>query len=334
MKKILPVITISFLAGAFTSLGTTYFTSNYVLDKMSGISGLSNKSNVDTVYEKKPIMINNSEQNVLYPAKNKDEVIDISKDKNESNVVNTTTNTVDNKSESEDNTTVTIENKNMVNTPSKIEDEDKNNTSIIIEDKDKNKDTIENNNENELISNLPESERESATKVADEVKASAEQNYKKEAFSLIANKVKSFSISYPSYDSNPKADIIIFASYKCPFCHKLFNDLDRIRYKGYNVYVLPIPKNGLNSDEEDNLINFECLDGEKKPEAFINMFNGIMPPKYEGKNINSCKLNIERFYDLAIKMGADGTPFSFTNEGDYTMSYKDIDSFLNNLNLK
>ena len=327
MKKTLPVITISFLAGAFTSLATTYFTSNYVLDKMSGISGLSNKSNVYTAYDKKPIMINDSEKHVLYPVNSKDEVLYTEKDKNENNVT-----TIENKDEGKDNAIETTENKSIVNTPSKIEEEDKNNTSIIIEDK--NKDTVENNNENEIISNLPESERENATKVADEVKASAEQNYKKEAFSLIANKVKSFSIPYLSYDSNPKADIIIFASYKCPFCHKLFNDLDRIRYKGYNVYVLPIPKNGLNSEEEDNLINFECLDGKKKPEAFINMFNGVMPQKYEGKNLNSCKLNIERFYDLAIKMGADGTPFSFTNEGNYTMSYKDIDSFLNNLNLK
>lgn len=316
MKKILPIVTISFLAGAFTSFGTFYVSSNYMLDKMSQIN---DQKNINDLKIKK---LNKDNVNKYI---NKKVNIEENKDNKDNNELNSSKENLDiNKDE------LLLNNKENT---SEIKEEMNNSTKLEINDE---KPLLENTKEdnNEIINNLPLEERESATKVASEVKESAEKNYKKEAFSLISNKVKSFAIPYLSYDNNPKADIVIFASYKCPFCHKLFNDLDRIRYKGYNIYILPIPKNGLNSEEEDNLINLECLDNKQKPEAFINMFNGLMPKKYEGNNLNSCKLNIERFYDLAMKMGADGTPFAFTNEGNYTMSYKDIDSFLNNLNLK
>lgn len=320
MKKILPVITISFLAGALTSFGTFYVSSNYMLDKISQINNHKNISN----FKIKKLNKDNINKQIIKKVN-----IEENKDNNELNNSKGNLDINKNKLLLKDNS-FSLNNEENNN---EAKEEINNSTKLEIKDE---KPLIENTKEdnNEIINNLPLEERENATKVANEVKESAEKNYKKEAFSLISNKVKSFAIPYLSYDSNPKADIIIFASYKCPFCHKLFNDLDRIRYKGYNIYILPIPKNGLNSEEEDNLINLECLDNNQKPEAFINMFNGSMPKKYEGNNLNSCKLNIERFYDLAMKMGADGTPFAFTNEGSYTMSYKDIDSFLNNLNLK
>lgn len=318
MKKILPIITISFLAGALTSFGTFYLSSNYMLDKIIQIN------NIKTINdsESKSIHKNIDEDQKLIKKEiiNDGKVHDFKNDVNINDIKSEIKEDKESKDEKKENDPeVKVEELNNKNS-----EEFENNLSIDTSKK----------NDNEIINNLPLEEREDAKKVADEVKESAEKNYKKEAFSLISNKVKSFAIPYLSYDTNPKADIIIFASYKCPFCHKLFNDLDRIRYKGYNVYILPIPKNGLNSEEEDNLVNLECLENDKKPESFVKMFNGEMPKKYEGNNLNSCKLNIERFYDLAMKMGADGTPFAFTNEGNYTMSYKDIDVFLNNLDLK
>lgn len=185
-------------------------------------------------------------------------------------------------------------------------------------------------------------EQQKAQKIEQEVKKSANDFYRKQAIMNISKKVEDFSIQFHAYTENPKANLFAFIDPECPKCKKLFSDVEKLRIKGYNLFFLPIPRDGMTSNIVDQLVAVQCASSnDEKVNLLTSLFDGKKID--ESKNNEMCLAQINNFFNLALNLDdgnhkiedfrAQGTPFLFTNEGNYTNGYSSIDSMIESLNL-
>lgn len=181
-----------------------------------------------------------------------------------------------------------------------------------------------------LYQKIPEEERKKFKK---EIVDTANLNYKKEALATISDKIAPLGIQFPSHTKESKGEITVFTDPSCPYCRKLHNDLEKIRMKGYDVRYFPIPKDGMSSPITIQLGQVMCAPKEAQAEAINNVFdnNSYYDSNVSGRAIDSCISRVKSHLDTAIKLEATKTPFAFSNNGDVSEGYSNIDTFLENL---
>lgn len=181
-----------------------------------------------------------------------------------------------------------------------------------------------------IYQQIPEEDRE---KIKNEILEPANMSYKKRALSIISEKIAPLSIEFPSHTKESKGQITVFTDPSCPYCNKLHNDMEKIRMKGYDVRYFPIPKDGMSSPITIQLAQVMCAPKESQADAINNVFsdNHYYDSNASGASIESCKTRVESNFNTAIKLEASKTPFAFSNLGEVSEGYSNIDTFMKNL---
>lgn len=180
-----------------------------------------------------------------------------------------------------------------------------------------------------LMQKIPEEKRDEVEK---ELNQYANVEYKKEAMRKISQGISDFTIDYPSYTNEEKGVITAFVDPTCPYCKKLHNDLDKLRYKGYTVRYLPIPKDGMDSSIVPQIAEVSCASKENAPQLMDRLFSG---ERFATNNTPEiCTKNISRYFKLAIDLGASQTPYVFNDQGYTSNGYQNIEKLTQDLHLE
>lgn len=119
--------------------------------------------------------------------------------------------------------------------------------------------------------------------------------------------------------------ITVFTDITCGYCHKLHEQMSDYNALGITVRYLAFPRQGLQSQAEQDMKAVWCAKDQKK--AFNDAMKG-------GKvAAESCKIDIANHYKLGIQFGVQGTPAMVLQDGTMIPGYqgpKELKEFLDN----
>lgn len=143
--------------------------------------------------------------------------------------------------------------------------------------------------------------------------------------------------SFAKFEGNKEAEIqetvYVLADYTCPYCQKMFNNIDIINKIGITVYFIPMINGGLaDKNSVDITRKILCSDDKerdtllavKDPRGF---FNDIK------KDDLSCpaSYNVLKVLKIHNQFNADVTPTSITHNGFSFVGHYDIETYLKDL---
>ena len=122
---------------------------------------------------------------------------------------------------------------------------------------------------------------------------------------------------------NEKHVITVFTDITCGYCHKLHEEMSDYNALGITVRYLAFPRQGLNSQAEQDMKAIWCAKDRNK--AFDAAMNGgkVTPA--------SCNINLANHYKLGIQFGVQGTPAIVLKDGSMIPGYqgpKEMKEFL------
>jgi thiol:disulfide interchange protein DsbC len=115
--------------------------------------------------------------------------------------------------------------------------------------------------------------------------------------------------------------VYIFTDVSCPYCHKLHEQISEMNAKGIEVRYIAWPRG------EEFIPTMESVWCSKDRQAAFNqaISGEELPPA-------TCKNPVVSQYDLGIKMGVNGTPAIYTQDGVYLGGYLSANELSNRLN--
>ncbi|MBJ3815895.1 bifunctional protein-disulfide isomerase/oxidoreductase DsbC [Shimwellia pseudoproteus] len=124
---------------------------------------------------------------------------------------------------------------------------------------------------------------------------------------------------------NEKYTVTVFTDITCGYCHKLHEEMADYNALGITVRYLAFPRQGLNSQAEQDMKAVWCAKDSNKA------FDTAMK---DGKvAAASCAINLASHYQLGIQFGIQGTPAIVLNDGTMIPGYqgpKELKEFLDN----
>lgn len=116
-----------------------------------------------------------------------------------------------------------------------------------------------------------------------------------------------------------RAALYVFSDPECGPCMLLFRDLDKIRARGYEIEFAFYPTI---SNRIDDMSAVHCTASPQSSLRDLYRRRAIKP------SIPGCKAQIDRQRDLALQMGAHGSPFIVHEAGVTATGYTSLGEFL------
>ncbi|WP_411165465.1 bifunctional protein-disulfide isomerase/oxidoreductase DsbC [Klebsiella oxytoca] len=109
--------------------------------------------------------------------------------------------------------------------------------------------------------------------------------------------------------------ITVFTDITCGYCHKLHEQMSDYNALGITVRYLAFPRQGLQSEAEQNMKAIWCAKDRNK--ALDNAMSG------KGVQPASCDVDIAKHYTLGVQLGVNGTPAMVLSDGTLMPGYRD-----------
>ncbi|EAA9423203.1 bifunctional protein-disulfide isomerase/oxidoreductase DsbC [Salmonella enterica] len=119
--------------------------------------------------------------------------------------------------------------------------------------------------------------------------------------------------------------ITVFTDITCGYCHKLHEEMKDYNALGITVRYLAFPRQGLESQAEQDMKSIWCAKDKDKNKAFDDAMAG------KGVKPASCDVNIADHYALGVQLGVSGTPAIVLSNGYVVPGYqgpKEMKAFL------
>ena len=108
--------------------------------------------------------------------------------------------------------------------------------------------------------------------------------------------------------------ITVFTDITCGYCHKLHEEMKDYNALGITVRYLAFPRQGLQSQTENDMKDIWCAKDPKKA------FDAAM--KGETVTGGTCDMNIANHYNLGVLFGIQGTPAIVLSNGTVIPGYQ------------
>lgn len=124
----------------------------------------------------------------------------------------------------------------------------------------------------------------------------------------------------------PKRTLTVFTDVDCPYCAKFHLDVPTLNKAGVKVRYLFFPRTGIGSESYKRAVAVWCADDRVK---------AIGIAKARGKlDMKTCPNPVEHDYQLGQRLGVDGTPTIFLDDGKKLPGYVPAARLLVMLGLK
>ncbi|WP_162299721.1 DsbC family protein [Marinospirillum perlucidum] len=126
-------------------------------------------------------------------------------------------------------------------------------------------------------------------------------------------------------EGETRAIVQVFTDITCPYCRRLHGEVPELNAAGVEVRYLGFPRQGLQSDGHQQLVNVWCADD--RAEAMTLAKSGENLPAAD------CETPIAEQYQLARSQGIQGTPAIILPEGRIIPGYVPAARLLSELGL-
>jgi len=110
-----------------------------------------------------------------------------------------------------------------------------------------------------------------------------------------------------------KGTITVFTDITCPYCAKLHREVAQLNKNGIKVRYLAYPRVGVPSSVADDMASVWCADDPR--EALTDAKSGF------GVDPRSCQNPVKQHYDMGRRVGVNGTPAIFLEDGSMLPGY-------------
>lgn len=132
---------------------------------------------------------------------------------------------------------------------------------------------------------------------------------------LLVGKLKTLEKEMIIYKAPQEKHVItVFTDITCGYCHKLHEEMKDYNALGITVRYLAFPRQGLQSQTENDMKGIWCAKDPKKA------FDAAM--KGEAVAGGSCDMNIANHYNLGVQFGIQGTPAIVLSNGTVIPGYQ------------
>lgn len=120
--------------------------------------------------------------------------------------------------------------------------------------------------------------------------------------------------------------IVVFTDPGCPYCQKLHEDVPALNEAGITVKYLPFGRGGPGSESFAVLDSAWCADD--RLEALTKVKKGEKMPS------GDCDPIIEKYFDMGVDLGVQGTPYIFLEDGAVIRGYMPAEALIQALEHK
>lgn len=132
---------------------------------------------------------------------------------------------------------------------------------------------------------------------------------------LLVGKLNALEKEMIVYKSPQEKHVItVFTDITCGYCHKLHEEMKDYNALGITVRYLAFPRQGLQSQTENDMKGIWCAKDPKKA------FDAAM--KGETVTGGTCDMNIANHYNLGVQFGIQGTPAIVLSNGTVIPGYQ------------
>jgi thiol:disulfide interchange protein DsbC len=132
---------------------------------------------------------------------------------------------------------------------------------------------------------------------------------------LLVGKLKALEKEMIVYKAPQEKHVItVFTDITCGYCHKLHEEMKDYNALGITVRYLAFPRQGLQSQTENDMKAIWCAKDPKK--AFDVAMKG------EAVAGGTCDMNIANHYNLGVQFGIQGTPAIVLSNGTVIPGYQ------------
>lgn len=111
----------------------------------------------------------------------------------------------------------------------------------------------------------------------------------------------------------PKRTLTVFTDVDCPYCNKFHLDVPELNKQGVKVRYLFYPRAGINSETYRRSVAVWCAK---------DRVQAIGIAKAGGKvDMKTCTNPVEKHFQLGQRLGVDGTPIIFSDDGKKIPGY-------------
>ena len=146
-------------------------------------------------------------------------------------------------------------------------------------------------------------------------------------------------IKYQGADQEHSTDVFVFTDPTCGYCQKLHREVEQFQALNININYLPFPRGGSYDYGYKQWVNVMCATDRKSAlsDAKISQLVPSIPPTTTPEQIQVCKDTVMKYYNLGVKMGIQGTPAIFSENGNQLGGYvpaENLRELLNSENSK
>ena len=114
--------------------------------------------------------------------------------------------------------------------------------------------------------------------------------------------------------------LTVFTDVDCGYCVKLHKEVPKLNEAGVTVQYLAYPRAGIGSESYKKIVNVWCADD--KQDALTKSKAG------ETIAAKECENPVAKEYELGQKLGVNGTPALFTEDGTMIPGYRPADQLV------
>lgn len=123
------------------------------------------------------------------------------------------------------------------------------------------------------------------------------------------------------WPKKPVNILTIFTDLDCPYANRLYKELQKANELGIEIRYLLFPRQGLSSESYKKSVSVWCSKNRNKAFSMANQGENISP--------TTCKNNpIEDQFNLAVKIGIQGTPSIILQNGTIIPGYVSYNKLL------
>ena len=112
---------------------------------------------------------------------------------------------------------------------------------------------------------------------------------------------------------NPRHTVAVFTDVECTFCQRLHQEIDEYNRLGIAVQYLAFPRAGLQGEDYRKMVSVWCAEDPRQ--AMTDAKSGKRVPD------RTCDNPIAEQYELAMRVGLQGTPLIVTEQGNQMPGY-------------
>ncbi len=117
-----------------------------------------------------------------------------------------------------------------------------------------------------------------------------------------------------------KGVVYAFTDVDCGYCRKLHQEVSELNQLGIELRYLAFPRGGQQSPVFDKMVNAWCSTDRKQ--ALTDLKNGKQVTDSKDADKAACVALIEEQYQVGIKLGVNGTPALFLENGQSIPGYR------------